>query len=82
MTTALSEDESDTCLSPVRRGTIDSDERELIGNIFEFNDRTALKIMTHRTDMVVIWEDDSEEEIMEKCTNRVIPLPCMRRINR
>jgi putative hemolysin len=66
-TTALSEDEIRYLLiAGEKKGTIDSDEREMIDNIFEFNDRTASEIMTHRTDMVVIWEDDSEEEIIEK----------------
>lgn len=46
-------------------GMIDENERELIENIFDFNDVTADEVMTHRTDMVVIWIEDSEEEIIE-----------------
>ncbi len=66
-TTALSEDEIRYLLiAGEKKGTIDADEREMIDNIFEFNDRTASEIMTHRTDMVIIWEDDTEEEILEK----------------
>ena len=66
-TTALSEDEIRYLLTAgKKKGTIDSDEREMIDNIFEFNDRTADQVMTHRTDMVVVWEDDTQEEIMQK----------------
>ena len=64
---ALSEDEIRYLLNAgEKKGTIDSDEREMIDNIFEFNDRTADQVMTHRTDMVVIWEDDTPDEIMQK----------------
>ncbi len=45
------------------KGTIDSVEREMIDNIFEFNNTHAGEIMTHRTDMTVVYADDSDEEI-------------------
>lgn len=45
-------------------GTIQSGEKELIENIFEFDDITVEEIMVHRTDMEVIWMDDTEEEIV------------------
>jgi len=45
-------------------GTIESNERELIDNIFEFNNMTAEDIMVHRKDMFIIWMDDSDEEII------------------
>ena len=35
-------------------GTIEQEEREMINNVFEFNDKTASEIMTHRTDMFAI----------------------------
>ena len=35
-------------------GTIDEEEKELINNVFEFNDITVSEIMTHRTDMLLI----------------------------
>lgn len=47
------------------KGTIESTEKELIENIFEFNNTTAEDIMVHRTDMVVIWLDDPIEKIIE-----------------
>ena len=45
-------------------GAIDQDEKELIENIFEFDDTTAEDVMVHRTDMEMIWLDDSDEEIV------------------
>ena len=47
------------------KGTIETGEKEMIDNIFEFNNRTAADIMTHRTAMTVIWEDASPDEIIE-----------------
>ncbi len=46
------------------KGTIDSAEREMIDNIFEFNNTKAGEIMTHRTDMTVVYADDPDEEIL------------------
>ena len=45
------------------KGAIETDEKEMIENIFEFNNMTAGDVMVHRTDMVMIWADDSAEEI-------------------
>ncbi|MEG0150946.1 MAG: PEP/pyruvate-binding domain-containing protein, partial [Comamonas sp.] len=36
------------------KGAIESGEKEMIENIFEFNNTTAEDIMVHRTDMVLI----------------------------
>ena len=44
------------------RGAIQSNEKELIDNIFEFNNTTAEDVMVHRTDMVMIWVGDTPEE--------------------
>ena len=46
------------------RGTIAANEKELIDNIFEFNNTTAEDVMVHRTDMVMIWADDPADEIL------------------
>lgn len=45
-------------------GTIDSDEREFIHNVFEFDDLTARQIATHRTELAVLYlrEDDGTWE--------------------
>lgn len=46
-------------------GAIESSEKELIENIFEFNNTTAEGVMVHRTDMVMISLQDTEEAIVE-----------------
>ncbi len=46
------------------RGAIESSEKELIENIFEFNNTTAEDVMVHRTDMVLIWAEDPADEIL------------------
>ena len=46
------------------RGAIQSNEKELIENMFEFNNTTAEDGMGHRTDMVMIWVGDTPEEIL------------------
>ncbi|MGI6738553.1 MAG: hemolysin family protein [Christensenellales bacterium] len=47
------------------KGAIEELERDLIENIFEFNNMTAEECMTHRTDMQSIYIDDSDENIIE-----------------
>ena len=46
------------------KGAIETDEREMIENIFEFNNRTAEDVMIHRTDVVMLWADDADEDIL------------------
>lgn len=46
------------------RGAIESTEKELIENIFEFNNTTAEDVMIHRTDMVMVWAEDKNEDIL------------------
>ena len=46
------------------RGTIEASEKELIENIFEFNNTTAEDVMVHRTDMVMVWAQDTNEDIV------------------
>ncbi|BCJ94002.1 hemolysin [Anaerocolumna cellulosilytica] len=43
------------------KGTIDQDEQELIQNVFEFDDLTAGEIATHRTEISLLWMDESPE---------------------
>lgn len=42
-------------------GTIEFEEKEMINNIFEFNDITATEVMTHRTDIFGIEVNDDIE---------------------
>ena len=46
------------------RGTIEPGEKELIENVFNFNNTTAEDVMRHRTDMVMIWAQDKKEDIL------------------
>ena len=46
------------------RGAIETSEKELIENIFEFNNTTAEDVMVHRTDMVMVWAQDTNEDII------------------
>ena len=45
-------------------GSIEQNEKELIENVFEFNNSTAEDLMVHRTDMVLLWTDSTDEEIL------------------
>mgnify|MGYP000246094618 CR=1 FL=1 len=44
------------------KGAIDEQEKEFIENVFEFDDLTAGEIATHRTDVTILWQDDSMED--------------------
>lgn len=44
------------------KGTIDPDEKLFIQNVFEFDDTTAEEIATHRTEVAMLYMDDSPEE--------------------
>ena len=43
-------------------GAIDPEEKEMINNIFEFDDTPAKYIMTHRTDVEFLWLEDGVDE--------------------
>lgn len=43
------------------KGTIDHEERELIQNVFEFDDLSAEEILTHRTEVDMLDMEDSME---------------------
>lgn len=44
------------------KGIIEEEERELIENIFEFDDVTVGEVTTHRTDVSMLWMEETEEE--------------------
>ena len=48
---------------------IETEEKEMIENIFEFNNQTAEEVMIHRTDMKIVWKDDTEDEILKAITD-------------
>ena len=47
------------------KGAIEEDEKELINNVFEFNDITVSEIMTHRTDIFAIDIHTTPAELLE-----------------
>lgn len=44
------------------KGAINSDEKNMIQNIFEFDDTSASEVMTHRTEVSVLWLDEDDEQ--------------------
>ena len=61
------------------KGTIQEDEKELINNVFEFNDITVSEIMTHRTDIFAVDINMSAGELLEEiikddCKHSRIPV--------
>lgn len=48
------------------KGTIKEEEKELIDNVFEFNDITASEIMKHRKDIFAVDINISNDELMEE----------------
>ncbi|CDZ23427.1 hypothetical protein CCDG5_0284 [[Clostridium] cellulosi] len=46
-------------------GAIDENEKEMINNIFEFNDRTASDIMTHRTEIYAVEDTASLSDVID-----------------
>ena len=46
-------------------GTIEETEREMINNVFEFDDRTVVEVMTHRTDLFAVENDTDLEHLLE-----------------
>lgn len=41
-------------------GAIDKEEQNFIQNVFEFDDLTAGEILTHRTDLTLLWMEDPD----------------------
>lgn len=48
------------------KGTIKEEEKELINNVFEFNDITVSEIMKHRKDIFAVDINISNEELLEE----------------
>ena len=48
------------------KGTIKEEEKELINNVFEFNDITVSEIMRHRKDIFAVDISISNEELMDE----------------
>ncbi|MDR0819652.1 MAG: hemolysin family protein [Oscillospiraceae bacterium] len=44
------------------KGAIAETEKEIINNVFAFNDLTAEEVMTHRTNAELLWADETAEQ--------------------
>ena len=51
------------------KGTIEEEEKELINNVFEFNDITVSEIMRHRKDVFAVDINISNEELLEELSH-------------
>ncbi len=47
------------------KGYIEEEEKNMINNVFDFNDRTVGEIMTHRTDMVSLEINDPLDKVLQ-----------------
>lgn len=45
-----------------QKGTIDMAEKLMIQNVFEFDNLTVGEFATHRTDITLLWTDESDEQ--------------------
>lgn len=48
------------------KGSINQSEKEMIQNVFEFDNKTAEEVMTHRTEVVILWLDETDEAWAKK----------------
>lgn len=53
-------------LTGSKEGVLEEKEKEYILNIFEFNDKTAFKIMTPKSKVKVIYDTDTTTELISK----------------
>lgn len=51
------------------KGTIDFEEKEMIQNVFEFNDLSADEVLTHRTDVIMLDLEDTMDVWKETIYN-------------
>ena len=49
----------------LKSGEINRDEYQYVENVFNFDERLAREIMVPRTEMTIVWADDTLEEIAE-----------------
>ena len=46
-------------------GAIDAEEQELLHNVFDFSEQVVGDVMTRAADVVVLWADETPEEVLE-----------------
>ena len=44
------------------KGVIDPEEQQIINNVFEFDDLPVSEFVTHRTEVEMLWNEESDEE--------------------
>ncbi len=47
------------------KGVIQANERDMIENIFEFNNISASEVMTHRTNVAAVWIEDGRDTVLD-----------------
>lgn len=52
------------------RGVIEQTEKDMIDNIFEFDDRTATDVMTHRTELFAAGAEETVGDILSEAIER------------
>ncbi len=55
--------------SSSEKGLIDTEEGEMIQNVFEFDDLTVGEIATHRTEVTFLWSDETDDEWADTIKN-------------
>lgn len=59
------------------KGTIDADEKEFIQNVFDFDDMSADELATHRTELAILWTDETDEQwqrTIKECHHKMFPI--------
>lgn len=59
------------------KGTILPEEKDMIQNIFEFDDITAGEVMTHRTEVALLWSDETDvqwEQTINESKHSIYPI--------
>lgn len=51
------------------KGVIEESQKDMINNIFEFDDRTVEDVMTHRTEIIAVSRDDTISDIVYYAIN-------------
>lgn len=51
------------------KGVIEESQKDMINNIFEFDDRTAEEVMTHRTEVIAVSQDATISDIVYYAIN-------------
>ena len=58
------------------KGIIDEEENNIIQNVFEFDDLTVGEAMTHRTEMVTLWKEESVAEWKKSISSPSLKMLC------